>query len=657
MGIRKIATTGDQLKQFYPRRNQENIKQYINRLESYKKYYDITVNKGKSYFNPWHQGRAYSLANFLPERDIDFELTLDKDPVRPVWANKKSTEFHLPGHNYIGPGTNLDDKSKYPVDLDDSIAKEHDEAYLEANSVDKVKQADKHAIHDFVSDFIDTGNPHSAIGSIGLGIKHLSGSNYGLNMDRGNKRKAEADSTSDDSNKKQTISNPAMVAKPEAVQQPTDTNQPGTGAGSTSNESGSIVSVDRPICYDNFQTWKFKKVHRMLSYGIAYANKDLFNKVAGMPVPTSTGNRVITTPLMEIPWDKIYLYLTPGELNSLPVGTQGLSARIKIVQRNTRVGFSTNASDSQFATFNQNKFGVSAVSLNTKVRGATYHVECGSNMIPTSVAIIDRVNGVISTIDDYQEHDLDLYGVSQQDASFNTRVPIHPFGLRSNPPIYFCCQSVNSANSEAESQIGWKNFAQYVEEWDMNLTVGEEVINMEHKFNYCPIKTNLRSADILDTFTQKNYLYGSEDVQQTLMQFTNFPPQNVTKSTVAVSQAGYTQDVYALGRYSLMEQGTLIKPMVGGRYKASCIQPSVHIGVKAIPALDSPDHAAPDMFANVQAYWEVTCELICGTRNPNKYTHINEFHCEPEEIPFISTGANSESIKNNLPIFYGRYNQ
>ena len=224
MGIRKIATTGDQLKQFYPRRNQENIKQYINRLESYKKYYDITVNKGKSYFNPWHQGRAYSLANFLPERDIDFELTLDKDPVRPVWANKKSTEFHLPGHNYIGPGTNLDDKSKYPVDLDDSIAKEHDEAYLEANSVDKVKQADKHAIHDFVSDFIDTGNPHSAIGSIGLGIKHLSGSNYGLNMDRGNKRKAEADSTSDDSNKKQTISNPAMVAKPEAVQQPTNSN-------------------------------------------------------------------------------------------------------------------------------------------------------------------------------------------------------------------------------------------------------------------------------------------------------------------------------------------------------------------------------------------------------------------------------------------------
>ena len=276
----------------------------------------------------------------------------------------------------------------------------------------------------------------------------------------------------------------------------------------------------------------------MLFYGIAYTNLDLLNKVAGTPTPVSTGNRVIITPLMEVPWDKIYFYLTPGELNALPIGTQVLSARISIVQRNTRVGFSTATSDSKFATFNQNKFGVSAVGLNTKVRGATYHIEVTSDMVPTSAAIIDRVNGAVSTLDDYAEHDLDLYGVDQSNAAFNTTVPIHPFGLRSNPPIYFGVQSINQATSTAETQIGWKNLAEHVDEWDMNLTVGEEVINMSYNFHHCPIKTNLRPGDNLTVAASKAYTYGSEDVGQLLMNFTNFPPQSSTKSTVALSQTG-----------------------------------------------------------------------------------------------------------------------
>ena len=212
MGVLRIATVGEELKKYYPRRNKEKLKDYIARLESYKKYFDYNINKGKFYFNPWRGkevGRPYTFVNFIPEDKLDFELTVDPDITRPDWANKKSTEFHLPGHNYIGPGTNLEDKTKEPVDVDDDIAREHDEAYNSADTIEQVRQADKHAIHDFVSDFIDTGNYHSAIGAVGLGVKHLSGSKYGLKMED-KKRKASPDSIS--STKKIIKTDPSDMA-------------------------------------------------------------------------------------------------------------------------------------------------------------------------------------------------------------------------------------------------------------------------------------------------------------------------------------------------------------------------------------------------------------------------------------------------------------
>ena len=70
-------------------------------------------------------------------------------------------ELHLPGHNFVGPGTNLnirlntDLQSKgktvnspkewsKPIDIDDEIAYLHDLAYREAeNNLEKKHEADK----------------------------------------------------------------------------------------------------------------------------------------------------------------------------------------------------------------------------------------------------------------------------------------------------------------------------------------------------------------------------------------------------------------------------------------------------------------------------------------------------------------------------------
>ena len=80
--------------------------------------------------------------------------------------------FLFPGHKYLGPGNELNNGA--PVDSDDFIAKEHDLAYKAACTSDDVHNADKKAILAFLIDCLRNKNWHSAVGAIGLGLKHLT---------------------------------------------------------------------------------------------------------------------------------------------------------------------------------------------------------------------------------------------------------------------------------------------------------------------------------------------------------------------------------------------------------------------------------------------------------------------------------------------------
>lgn len=79
--------------------------------------------------------------------------------------------MHLPGHNFLGPGSDLN-SGNHPIDEDDLIAYGHDLQYQKAKSSQDIRSADRQAIGKFASDFYETGNYHSAIGAFGLGIKY-----------------------------------------------------------------------------------------------------------------------------------------------------------------------------------------------------------------------------------------------------------------------------------------------------------------------------------------------------------------------------------------------------------------------------------------------------------------------------------------------------
>lgn len=78
----------------------------------------------------------------------------------------------FPGHNYFGPGNKIN--AGPPVDTDDYIAQQHDLAYENAKDKEDVYRADEKAIFAFIIDCIKNKNWHSAIGALGLGLKHLT---------------------------------------------------------------------------------------------------------------------------------------------------------------------------------------------------------------------------------------------------------------------------------------------------------------------------------------------------------------------------------------------------------------------------------------------------------------------------------------------------
>lgn len=98
------------------------------------------------------------------EKDLGLEESKSQSSGAPKF------KAHWPGHEFLGPGTNLQEAGN-PVDRDDEIAKAHDEAYQAARSNADIRDADSIAIGQFEDDFAATGNLHSKASSFLLGAK------------------------------------------------------------------------------------------------------------------------------------------------------------------------------------------------------------------------------------------------------------------------------------------------------------------------------------------------------------------------------------------------------------------------------------------------------------------------------------------------------
>lgn len=455
----------------------------------------------------------------------------------------------------------------------------------------------------------------------------------------------------------------------------------GGAAASLAIEKGDIIpDVPRPYNFkmsDGFG--RITNAFSVLSYG--FATRILPHPGNPTPITTATAHVVLaTTPLLEIPWDRVHMYINPGVYDSLPIGSYVKSVHCKVIQRNIRVAFETAASDTTLATLNQNKFTVLGFGLNNKndlrTSNMRYSVSgTASAMVPTGLSDPN-----------YDDIDECLYGYPQSVPAFNgvlSPTVGNPYGVPCNnfsfntvlhPKNYLVAWNYGyKAPGETDNvkDRGWYNLSTHIRKCPTGKVIDQEIVNQSYYPTYAPLKGQLEFAEYLRDNIQINPPTGTTKVLVNLNNV-NFTDHDIGKQfdgtqigisaesnsnpTEAQVQVNTNRNAYSLlvGRKSMIEKGQYYKQIdsnANGKY----VQPSIHVGVASVPKLTtSTNEMVPTEFTDVQAYYDVELSMIIGFNYAHQNTYQDVFNVNANEIRMsYDTSVTGQRPTNLLPNRFG----
>lgn len=385
------------------------------------------------------------------------------------------------------------------------------------------------------------------------------------------------------------------------------TSLPGTGGGmGGSGMEQAVEPIPRPMYSAHSQIRHFKKVHRILTFGLAY--KPIVKPRTGPPAYSDV---YMVTSLAHIPWEYPFMYLNPSEFGLLPAGSRVKHVSCKVKAENVRIAFPTNASESNLATLNQNKFLRVGINLNQKIQSVNAQPSAFSPtqpMITTELTDFDQTS--------YQNWIDNFYGVPNNDVAtpdvFTTQTPRHQFGI---PWVaqYYCCP-VTQTNDPTLS--GWEDFQSQLEEIKVDGPSGYIA-----EMNYSPalgllkaplqgIWTGVPSTATPATARSIPVNTGAGNTQH----------RRIETSIISSRNVGITEVAVNYNRQPTATNFTMLIPIEKNQRFASGItpeffaktQPTLHVGVMPVPALTTSainNETNNSSFTDAQAYFEVTCEM------------------------------------------------
>lgn len=422
-------------------------------------------------------------------------------------------------------------------------------------------------------------------------------------------------------------SQPGGSAKRQRTQEPSkktpntqamELNGTATGqAGTNEGESGGGISggtggpqpylVPQPHLYSKKVIRNFKKTHKVLTFGFA---SQIISKPHETPAPPHT-MFYLTSPLAEVPVQKPFFYLSPQEYNLLRPGESVKKLIVKVYQRNVRVAFETAATTSGLATLNQNKNGMVSIGLNKTGYG-----------INTSIVSIDETQPMIITDVDTPNYDIYptmFYGFNNDNATFGTVIPTQPAGDFALLHNYWTTATNNLTTG------GWPNYRAKVAEYDAADAVGQCLTTYE----YSPKQGMLvRDPAWRDVGAPRHnvpidIVHGTGNNQGLRVTITD-ATANATIGETNVNRIPPTPTAPSF--YTLdIEKSQWLAPGVAGEFDP-CVQPSLHIGVQAVPAITAGDitsttWGALESYTDVQAYFDIECEMIT-----EYHEHVDRMH-------------------------------
>nr|WPR17928.1 MAG: capsid protein [Chemarfal virus 64] len=572
-------------------------------------------------------------------------------------SNRDKSGLTIPGSNYIGPGNSLN-RGPGTSQVDDD-AHQHDHAYDQAKNFKDIQEADRtllqqtgdHIIEGISGSGSIKDTVHGIIAGGGIAIKSAVENTIGrsiypsmsdVHMSEPLKRPGTSTGGSDPKSQKVEADSTSQI---QGQVQDGMANLPGTGAPQAGGSSGgAIFEYTSPETEFGRKITTYRKQHKLMSFGLT---SDGISAASNTDPTVNLVNLV--TPLAEIPWNRPVFYLTQNEFNLIPPGSFVKEVMIEVIYRKSTVQFNTNNTTTQEAVLNQLTDVVCAEALNKTGYGANVRpttFETGNTMKVTGISrpVYSAVGGTQS----YRGMVADFYGSAQGDTNFLNFQPKHQLGNNCVLRNYFSLSTINGSTATIRQSAsgGWPNIISKCRQYNGDTINDTTVLAMTYQPKMGMLKEPLKYRPIGDPFplsktvapfdnqiiptvgSKGNFFIvsterGVNGSGQPVGPFGNVKVSDVTNTpSTTVSNIGY--DIY-----TPLEKSQACRTGFWGEGN-SHVQPSAHIGVMPIPALNSEAIVADD---NATKYTTTRGYFIC-----NATMVVQEY--QPTNYPFgDSTGA------------------
>lgn len=395
---------------------------------------------------------------------------------------------------------------------------------------------------------------------------------------------------------------------PEVVQEMDlpGTAQGGGGAGpGNANKSMPLYKALQPVSSFGNRRRYFRKVHRFATYG--FAPRGLKVTLGGEEPKTLYQ---YMTPMAELPWDRPFFYLNPGEFQLLDDGAHVAKLKVTVIHRGNRIAFETNETATRLATLNQVQNVLTSFGLNLTGWGANKAVEGVETENPMVINAL--------TLPVYSAMVTKFYGVpvnTSTDGFLDTEnVPCHNLGVVTPLPNYFCLTT-----SPVAGYLGVPDLTKHYQTYD-----GKETINkVIAEFSYEPKIAPLKKAIPHIRFAMPGAFQSGEDIKIPNAGILTDGEVHIqgSASEVTSSAESYLKSIATWNIGNLIEKSQFMRVGPWGQSHHK-VQPSVHVGVQAIEALSSTDIlGSTENWTNVQATFDVIAEMEISENRETPYAY------------------------------------
>ena len=374
----------------------------------------------------------------------------------------------------------------------------------------------------------------------------------------------------------------------------------------------------------------FKKIHRMKSWAIPYWN-------ITTNIPARGGSNICTTPLIEIPWQYAYFYLSPEEFNLIPAGSHIESVGIKILHTVSQTSYPVGGTEATTAIANHPKVMIIGRDLEKTMRGGlTRQLTISDTLIPSNPQPVDQ-----------QEFIDKQYGTDQTALDAAVVIP----GVITKIPYYnknyFCMYQPDAATAVTEgfdnlNAPGYEYFSNHVVEINSNDVTWDYVDQMSYKFTSAPIGPQYRGLEIYGKDIEQ--VTGKAQLYQSRRNVTNATPSSDFTVAEAFGPSNYDSIPIVTYSSSRMEKGAHY--VKGDSSNKPSRQPSYHIGMRAIDKNTPTGTTRASEFVLANIEFEVEATMVINLPSyPNRFVKPKYYN-----VGFENTPAGVNFYPNPVPI-------